>query len=68
MSVPTNDSDKKSAAQDLTILDFNAVGQINACYYTVNATSYSNKSTALSALDDLYDALAAAKSAVNNLS
>lgn len=67
MPVPTNDSDKKSAAQDLIYLDFNASGEINGCYYTVNSTSYSNKSTALDALDDLSDALAAARTAVNNL-
>lgn len=68
MSVPTNDSDKKSAALDAVNIAWNASGQIQASYWAVNATSYSNKGTALSAIDDLYDAWLAARSAVNGLS
>jgi hypothetical protein len=68
MSVPTNDSDKKSAAFDGVSIAWNASEQIQDAYWAVNATSYSNKGTALSAIDDLYDAWVAARSAVNGLS
>lgn len=66
MAVPTSDNDRKNAARSMVTQSFYKDSIVSA-YADVADTSYSNKTTALSALDDLYDAWDVAVTAIETL-
>lgn len=68
MSIPTSDAGKKSAAQGTVRIAFDGLDSLVNCYYLVDSTSYSNKATAKTSIEDAYDALVTAINSVDGLS
>lgn len=66
MAVPLSNNDSKNAARNLIAGSGYKDGMISA-YNGIDATTYSGKSTALTAIDDLYDAWDAAVAAIEAL-